>query len=219
MDNENNIQDELRNLDSGLPSPNNPLSVPEGYFDGLAASILARVKEQEGSAASELQQLSPFLAGLSRQMPYAVPQHYFEQNLSNLSLITAEERSEVLEAIGRQMPYSVPEGYFHRLPDQILANLVRPKAKVVPFFSRTWARAAAAAAIIGAVIFGGYQLLNAPEGDAPLATTYPTADTLGRLEKLYGQPGDTLSGGLASFPVTRTVVVYNNGEEWAFVGA
>ncbi|NTS39879.1 hypothetical protein HRG84_03100 [Flavisolibacter sp. BT320] len=181
MDNENNIQDELRNLESGLPSPNNPLSVPEGYFDGLAASILARVKEQEETAASELQQLSPFLAGLSRQMPYAVPPDYFAQNLSHLPFVTAVERSVVLEAVGRQMPYSVPEGYFHRLPDQILANLVRPKAKVVPFFSRTWARAAVAAAMLGAVLFGGYQLLNAPEGDAPLATTYPTADTLDKL--------------------------------------
>jgi hypothetical protein len=36
---------------------------------------------------------------------------------------------------------------------------------------------------------------------------------------LKAGPGDTLSGGLASFPVTRTVVVYNNGDEWAFVGA
>lgn len=183
MDNENNIQDELRNLESGLPSSNNtpPFSVPEGYFDGLAASILARVKEQEASAASELQELSPFLARISRQMPYAVPQDYFEQNLSSLSIITAEERSVVLEAVGRQMPYSVPEGYFHRLPEQIMANLVRPKAKVVPFFSRTWARAAAAAVILGAVIFGGYQLLNAPEGEPPLASTYPAADTLDNL--------------------------------------
>ncbi len=30
---------------------------------------------------------------------------------------------------------------------------------------------------------------------------------------------DTLSGGLASFGVTRTVIVYNNGDEWAFVGS
>jgi hypothetical protein len=30
--------------------------------------------------------------------------------------------------------------------------------------------------------------------------------------------GDTLSGGLPSFPVTRTVIVMNNGDEWAFVG-
>lgn len=31
--------------------------------------------------------------------------------------------------------------------------------------------------------------------------------------------GDTLSGGLPSFGVTRSVIVHNNGQEWAFVGS
>ncbi|MBB1283175.1 hypothetical protein HRH25_02235 [Flavisolibacter sp. BT320] len=183
MDNENNIQDELRNLDSGLPASNNPqpFSVPEGYFDGLAASILAKVKQQESSVTSELQELSPLLAGLSRQMPYAVPQGYFEQNLSGLSALTGDESSAVLHVIGKELPYSVPDSYFERLPEQIMANVVRPKAKVVPFFSRTWARAAAAAAIIGAVLIGGFQLLNGPDGEPSIATTYPTPDTSDRL--------------------------------------
>lgn len=183
MDNENNIQDELRNLDSGLPPSNSPhpFSVPEGYFDGLAASILAKVKAQEHSAAGELQELSPLLAGISRQMPYAVPQGYFEQNLAGLTALSGNESSVVLDAIGKDLPYSVPEGYFERLPDQILANLVRPKAKVVPFFPRTWARAAAAAAIFGVVLFGGYQLLNGPDSEPSIATTYPTPDTSDRL--------------------------------------
>ena len=30
---------------------------------------------------------------------------------------------------------------------------------------------------------------------------------------------ETLSGGLAAFGVTRTVILHNNGDEWAFVGA
>ena len=182
MDNQDNIQDELRGLDSGLPLQNNPnpFSVPEGYFDGLAASILARVKGQD-DAASELQVLSPLLAGISRQMPYAVPGGYFEQNLSSLPSLTGNENSAVLDYIGKSLPYSVPEGYFDRLPEQILANLVRPKAKLVPFFSRTWARAAAAAAIIGAIFLGGYQLLNQPGSEQSVATTYPTADTSDKL--------------------------------------
>ena len=29
---------------------------------------------------------------------------------------------------------------------------------------------------------------------------------------------DTLSGGLPNFAVTRSVIVKNNGDEWAFVG-
>ena len=36
---------------------------------------------------------------------------------------------------------------------------------------------------------------------------------------LQAAPGDTLSGGLPNFAVTRTVVIVNNGDEWAFVGS
>jgi hypothetical protein len=35
---------------------------------------------------------------------------------------------------------------------------------------------------------------------------------------LQAGPGDTLSGGLPNIPVTRTMVIHNNGDEWAFVG-
>ncbi len=35
---------------------------------------------------------------------------------------------------------------------------------------------------------------------------------------LTAGPGDTLSGGLPNIPVTRTMVLHNNGDEWAFVG-
>jgi len=36
---------------------------------------------------------------------------------------------------------------------------------------------------------------------------------------LTASAGDTLAGGLANFPVTRSVFVINNGDAWAFVGA
>ncbi len=35
---------------------------------------------------------------------------------------------------------------------------------------------------------------------------------------LTANAGDTLAGGLANFPVTRSVFVINNGDAWAFVG-
>ena len=46
MTNQNNIQDELRSMNSELPVENsqNTFSVPQGYFDGLAASIITKVK-------------------------------------------------------------------------------------------------------------------------------------------------------------------------------
>ena len=75
MNNQNNIQDELRGLNSNLPAYNsqqNPFSVPEGYFDGLAAFVLAKIKGQNTSVADELKDISPFLANLSREclIPY-----------------------------------------------------------------------------------------------------------------------------------------------------
>lgn len=52
-------------------------SVPGGYFDGLAADILNKVKALD-SQESELADIAPVLAGIGRSMPYTVPQGYFE---------------------------------------------------------------------------------------------------------------------------------------------
>lgn len=178
MDNQNNIQDELRSMNSGLPVNNSqlPFSVPEGYFNGLAAQILAKVKEQASTAADELQELSPLLAKISKTGPYILPEGYFEENLSVLPPFTKEE-SPVLAAIGKTFPYQVPQGYFEHLPQQIVTGVIRPKARVVPFFSRTWLKVAAAAVIGGAIILGGYQLLNDSTNEPPTALTYTTGDT------------------------------------------
>src|SRR5690242_253919 len=110
MDNQNNIQDELRGLNSSLPVNNSqpPFSVPEGYFNGLAASILAKVKGQSSAAADELQELSPLLAGIPKTIPYTVPEGYFEQNMASLLFLVNEAESPVLAAIDKAMPYSVP---------------------------------------------------------------------------------------------------------------
>lgn len=76
-----------------LPFIAMPYTAPQGYFDGLAASVMAKIntnKVQHGSeAAAELQELSPLLAGIGKQMPYQVPVGYFQQ----LSVtIPAEEK-------------------------------------------------------------------------------------------------------------------------------
>lgn len=177
MKDPNNIQDELRDMNSNLPGQNsqNPFSVPEGYFDGLAASILAKVKGQSATAAAELQELSPLLASISKQMPYSLPAGYFEENLSALPAFAGETESPVLEAIGKKQPYTVPQDYFDNLPQQVLAKVAQPKANVVPLFSRTWMRAAVAAAMIGIVFLSGYQYFNSG-GDDQTASQQP-ADT------------------------------------------
>ena len=57
-----------------------------------------------------------------------------------------------------------------------------------------------------------------PRGLVPLdATMTFTKHGIGT-PVLTAALGDTLSGGLPNIPVTRTMVIMNNGDEWAFVG-
>ena len=74
MRSQTNIKDELKSLESGLPVTDNPaFSVPEGYFEGLASSVLAKVKASEASVQKELAEISPLLAGIPKVTPYSVP--------------------------------------------------------------------------------------------------------------------------------------------------
>lgn len=179
MDNQNNIQDELRNLDSGLPAQNSqpPFSVPEGYFDGLAASVMARIKGQDSSAAVELQGLSPFLASLPKTLPYTVPEGYFASTIASLPFLFADETSVVLDVVGKELPYTVPRGYFENLPKDVLQRVASPKGKVVPLFARSWMKAAVAAVIGGVMFIGGYRLLNSTENEESTARTSQPADS------------------------------------------
>lgn len=178
MSSRNTIQEELRSFGSGLPVTNNPsFSVPEGYFEELAATILAKVKSSDTSAGAELSELSPLLAGIPKAMPYSVPSSYFEDNLQNALTIESESEVSFLTDLDKAMPYEVPTGYFDELPAQILAKVSLPKAKVVPLFARTWMRAASAAVVAGVLFFGGWQLFNGREshsGTAARATETST---------------------------------------------
>jgi hypothetical protein len=58
----------------------NPYHVPGNYFDGLAEKLMAGVLQSGYSEtpAKELESLSPLLSGLKKQVPYTVPDNYFE---------------------------------------------------------------------------------------------------------------------------------------------
>ena len=64
------ITTELRDMGSPLADMNNDTSytVPAGYFDGFAANIIARAKEQEAADVD-----------FGRALPYVAPPQYFEQ--------------------------------------------------------------------------------------------------------------------------------------------
>lgn len=186
MNNRNTIQDELNGLNSGLnPDSNNtPYSVPEGYFEGLAASVLAKVKSESNvSAAAEIAELSPLLAGISRKMPYSVPEDFFELNIEGLKAFTSEsEESLVLSFIEKEMPYEVPAGYFANVPEQVLQKVSNQGARVIPMMRRKWMRMAVAAAVTGVMAISGIVYFsnrgnNKADSNEPALTAVKKAST------------------------------------------
>lgn len=153
---QNAIQNELNDLGSHLPPDKSQpvFTVPEGYFDNFAASVLATIhSRQAATVTDELAALSPVLAALPRQSPYTVPEHYFADLAANvLVLIGPDPLPAVLETL-RQTPYTVPPGYFDGLAAQVAAKLPQPKAKVVSFSGRFMRIAAAAVVVVAAGIF------------------------------------------------------------------
>ena len=55
-----------------------PQDVPAGYFDTLADSILTKIKTAGSDVSTELQELSPVLAGIGNANVYEVPVGYFD---------------------------------------------------------------------------------------------------------------------------------------------
>ena len=172
----NTIKDELNELNSGLNANTNntPYSVPEGYFEGFAASVLAKIKgEQVSSASEEIAQLSPLLAGISRSLPYSVPDDYFQSNIEGLKAFTSEdEESLVLSFIDKQMPYEVPAGYFANVPEQVLQK-ISDRSRVIPLMKRKWMRLAVAAMVAGIIAVSGIAYFS--RGDSATATDPVTA--------------------------------------------
>lgn len=166
MNNRNTIQDELNSLSSNLaPDANGtPFLVPEGYFEGLAAAVLAKIKgEQVVSASEEIAQLSPLLAAISKKPPYSVPEHYFQSNLETLPfLISEDEESLVLSFVEKEMPYQVPAGYFANLPEQVIekAGNGTKSGRVVSLMKRKWMRLAVAAVLTGLITISGIAYFN-----------------------------------------------------------
>jgi hypothetical protein len=158
MNSRKDIQSELIQLNSSLPfDAKMPVfDLPEGYFENFASGVLATVKGKPAvSADEELASLSPLLAGMSKQMPFTLPENYFSTQVpTGLGPASEDPLPEWLHH-SRNMPYVVPEGYFDGLAGKVLQQTTnRQQAKVVGLFSRTWVRYAAAAVILGALIMG-----------------------------------------------------------------
>src|SRR5215203_3965666 len=122
MSNRTTIKDELNELNSLLPFEKGPelYSVPLGYFEGFAHSVLQRLKIDSLSSFEELEEVSPFLASIPKKMPFSVPDGYFTATTEGLSDWVKEESLPEFVQSRKQMPFSVPDGYFEGLAGTIL---------------------------------------------------------------------------------------------------
>ena len=158
------ILNELRELNSTLPpNVNEPVfTVPDGYFENFAATVLQRIKGVEApSVSEELSSLSPLLAAIPKKMPYSTPENYFSELAADLPALTNEEiLPSVLAEHHRHMPYEIPAGYFESLPAQVLAKVNKPRAKVIQMAPRRWMRIAVAAMVAGIITISGIAYFN-----------------------------------------------------------
>jgi hypothetical protein len=164
MNSRTHISDELRELNSSLPAyAHEPVfTVPEGYFDHFAASVLAKIKASEAASVNEeLSALSPLLAAIPKKMPYSTPENYFSNLQTDLPALVQEDvLPSVLAEHNRLMPYQIPAGYFESLPQVILARIERPRAKVVQMRTRGWMRVVAAAMVAGIITISSLVYFN-----------------------------------------------------------
>lgn len=137
-------------------------NVPEGYFEGFAEGLLAKIKSGASAGPGfeplkalpetveqELGGLSPLLAQLRPKETYRMPEGYFE------------EVSPILAVAKELNPYTVPEEYFHQLPAEVEKK--RP-AKVVAIGgrkTRLW-QYSAAAVVAGLILTIGWLRLHVP---------------------------------------------------------
>ncbi|HEX4374798.1 MAG TPA: hypothetical protein VHZ50_15950, partial [Puia sp.] len=148
-------------------------SPPVDYFESFAEKMLKLVKaETNNSVDEELAGLSPLLSTIKREMPFSVPQNYFEEFSDNVLQSAkaidfvndeAENIPEILKSLKDKNVYTTPLGYFENFSGSVLSKIKNEpkKAKVISIGSRkTWLRVAAAAIVVGLISTIGYYTLN-----------------------------------------------------------
>lgn len=172
METKNNIAQELQELESRLAKiPAAPTyTVPAGYFDTLAETILLRIKAMDViSSREEAELLAPVFKDVPHETPYRVSADYFANNeqlllqtVKELSQTPAEELeslSPLLSSLKKENPYSVPDNFFEQLT---IPTLEQPKeeAKVIAISKRKWYRYTAAAAVTIFVVVSGFLIFD-----------------------------------------------------------
>ncbi|HUR65161.1 MAG TPA: hypothetical protein VMZ03_02320 [Chitinophagaceae bacterium] len=96
----------LSNLSKQLP-----YSVPAGYFEGLSERMLQLVRESSDhlhkesfarTVNEETDAISPLLAGLKKEMPFTVPQGYFENLATNAATKETKQEAKIISLTSRK---------------------------------------------------------------------------------------------------------------------
>jgi len=152
MEHRQEILQELRDISPLIADSQqvNPFTVPQGYFDGLAGSILEKMR------------IDTLLSNASANT-YGIPAGYFERLAGNiLSKIQSgsneirtelEEVAPLLNTISKQEIYSVPAGYFAQTN---FAKVARYGKVITLRVARKWTQYAAAAVMAGVLVTGAF---------------------------------------------------------------
>ncbi|MEO8884419.1 MAG: hypothetical protein ABI367_00035 [Mucilaginibacter sp.] len=101
-------------------NPNNPFTVPEGYFNELSRRIVSGIR------LNDLKQ--------NEQQEFSVPENYFDDLSGNIM-----SRINIEQTLNQQTGFTVPDNYFEQLNAQIHSRVVveevlvtTPQALTVP---------------------------------------------------------------------------------------
>lgn len=168
------ITEELKALNASFPESvqKDVFSLPDGYFEQFAATVLDAVRSER------------LTASFPDELPFALPENYFEQFpgkvRQRLLAVNADdeifELSPLLAGLKGQMPLEAPvKKYFEN-------NSLIPHARTVqmPVVSAVvhkvkWMRWAAAAAVLCIFSLGGFRFLEIPRSNAVKETSVQAA--------------------------------------------
>ena len=176
MNNRTTIQEELKELHSQLPMEKGAelYTVPQGYFENFAASMLQKLGlENAPTAVEELENLSTVLAGIPKKMPFTVPEGYFNNVTEDLAEWVKDEEMPEFAKAGKKMPYTIPVGYFENLAESVLKQVNPKEARVISISSsRKWMRYAVAAMVAGIITISSVLYFGKDKSIDPISDSY-----------------------------------------------
>jgi len=150
------------------------MSVPEGYFEGFASRMMDKIRTQAPQPTHAADPDSPLLTRIGKNMPYQVPEGYFDASIPSAILLGLKDKTV----------YEVPAGYFETLAEIVVARIQpaevkQATGKLISMGSTrktSWWKYAAAAAVAGFFLTFGWRRLQTHPGTGPVAAVNVAQD-------------------------------------------